>query len=228
MRILIVEDEESLASGIAEALRLNAYSVDIAANGTSADQLMSANFYDLAIVDWGIPPPSGIELIRHWRGEGIEIAILMLTARDELDDRIDGLDSGADDYLSKPFELRELLARVRTLLRRSNKSVNVTYQVDNVELDRRRVEVKLDGNNLQLSPKEFALLEYLMTRQDEVVSRTEIIEHIWDDAYDSVSNLVDVIVYRLRKKIDGDNPKRLLHTRKGAGYMLTSSRIRPE
>jgi DNA-binding response OmpR family regulator len=227
VRILVVEDEEALATSIAEALRINAYSVDIAHNGTSADQLMFANFYDLAIVDWGIPPPSGIELIRHWRNEGIEIAILMLTARDELDDRIDGLDSGADDYLGKPFELRELLARVRTLLRRSDKSVHVAYQVDNVELDRRRVEVKLDGNNLQLSPKEFALLEYLITRRDEVVSRSEIIEHIWDDSYDSVSNLVDVIVYRLRKKIDGDNPKRLLHTKKGSGYMLSSSRIRP-
>ncbi len=224
MRILVVEDEALLADGIVEALRSQAYATDLATEGKSAEYLMYMNTYDLVILDWTIPSPTGIELLRSWRDEGNTTPILMLTGRGEIEDRVYGLDSGADDYLNKPFSLSELLARVRSLLRRREKKQLTTLKAGDLELDRVHRMVSVAGKPVETSPKEFALLEYLITRQDEVVTRTELIEHVWDEAFDSMSNPVDVIVYRLRKKIDANRPP-LLHTKKGVGYVLASQRI---
>ncbi|MCH9697336.1 MAG: response regulator transcription factor [Gammaproteobacteria bacterium] len=223
MRILVVEDDTLLADGIVEALRIESYAVDLAREGVSAENLMYINTYDLVILDWTIPPPTGIELLRSWRVEENTTPVLMLTGRAEVDDCVTALDSGADDYLNKPFSLSELFARVRSLLRRRGKPLQVALKADDLELDRVHRLVSVAGKPVETSPKEFAMLEYLITRQDEIITRTELIEHVWDEAFDSMSNPVDVVIYRLRKKIDG-NRLPLLHTKKGVGYVLASQR----
>ncbi len=223
MRILVVEDEEELASVIVELLEDERYAVDSALTGDEADELMFVNPYDLVILDWTLPGVSGIELLRRWRAEGSEVPVLMLTARRDVDDRVDGLDTGADDYLTKPFSFDELLARVRSLLRRRSKSL-ATLSAGDLTLERASRAVKVAGETVDLAPKEFGVLEYLLTRVGETVSRTELSEHVWDESFDAMSNTIDVIVYRLRKKIDGDRRGKLLHTVKGAGYVLRGER----
>ncbi len=224
MRILVVEDEPLLAEATVEALRLEAYAVDLAADGSSADELMSVNEYDAVVLDWTIPPPNGMDLLRSWRREGHSTPILMLTGRDAVQDRVEGLDGGADDYLTKPFSLAELLARVRSLLRRRETRVHAELVADDLRMDRAARRVEVGSRRVDLSPKEFSVLEYLLTRCDEVVSRTDLIEHAWDDSFDSMSNVVDVVVHRLRRKIDGAADAKLLHTVKGSGYVLRSRR----
>jgi len=224
MRILVVEDEKILAQALVEALEGEYYAVDLAPDGRTASELTAVNQYDLVVLDWTIPPPTGIDLLRAWRKAGLEMAVLMLTARGGIDDRVDGLNTGADDFLPKPFSLRELLARVRSLLRRRDKTLQASLRADDLEMDRASRRVTVTGVELELSPKEFALLEYFLNRCDEVVSRTEISEHVWDDSFDPLGNVIDVTVHRLRKKIDGNRDKRLLHTLKGVGYVLRSHR----
>ena len=224
MRILVVEDEPLLAEATVEALRLEAYAVDLAADGPSADELMSVNEYDAVVLDWTIPPPNGMDLLRSWRRDGHSTPILMLTGRDAVQDRVEGLDGGADDYLTKPFSLAELLARVRSLLRRRETRVHAELVADDLRMDRAARRVEVGSRRVDLSPKEFSVLEYLLTRCDEVVSRTDLIEHAWDDSFDSMSNVVDVVVHRLRRKIDGAADAKLLHTVKGSGYVLRSRR----
>lgn len=224
MRILVVEDEPVLAEATVEALRLETYAVDLAADGGSADELMAVNDYDAVVLDWSIPAPDGIELLRMWRTAGRKTPVLMLTGRTSVAERIEGLDGGADDYLTKPFSLRELLARVRSLLRRPATMVQTELVADDLTMDRAAHTVRVDDRRVDLSPKEYCVLEYLLTRCDEVVSRTDLIEHAWDDSFDSMSNVVDVVVHRLRRKIDGEREQRLLHTVKGAGYRLSSRR----
>jgi DNA-binding response OmpR family regulator len=219
-----VEDEDVLAQALAELLETEFYAVDLATDGRTAEELADVNSYDLIVLDWTIPPPTGIDLLRRWRGQGKETPILMLTGRIAVNDRVDGLNTGADDYLTKPFSLAEFLARVRTLLRRVNRPLQVSLQAGDLVLDRTSHQVTADGQAVELSPKEFALLEYLLLHKDKVVSRTEISEHVWDDSFDSFANVIDVTVHRLRKKIDGERPKHLLHTVKGVGYMLRSER----
>ena len=223
MRILVVEDEEELASVIAEVLEDEHYAVDSALTGDEADELMYVNPYDLVILDWTLPGVSGIELLRRWRAAGSEVPVLMLTARREVGDRVDGLDTGADDYLTKPFSFDELLARVRSLLRRRAKSLQ-TLCAGDLTLERASRAVTVAGEAVVLAPKEFGVLEYLLTRVGETVSRTELSEHVWDESFDAMSNTIDVIVYRLRKKIDGGRDRKLLHTVKGAGYVLRRER----
>ena len=223
MRILIVEDEPELAAVLIDALREARYAVDLASDGASAEELADLNSYDLVVLDWTIPPPTGIELLRRWRQAGLEMPVLMLTGRQGVSDRVDGLDTGADDYLTKPFSMVELLARVRSLLRRRERPLP-TLKAGNLELDPAGRQVTLDGQPLELTPKEFGVLEYLLHRVDQVVSRTEITEHVWDESFDAMSNVVDVVLYRLRKKIDGDSRQKLLHTVKGAGYILRRER----
>jgi two-component system copper resistance phosphate regulon response regulator CusR len=225
LRILVVEDEEVLAQALTEALEGEFYAVDLAPDGQTASELADVNEYDLIVLDWTIPPPTGIELLRSWRGRGKDTPILMLTARSGIGDRVDGLDTGADDFLTKPFSLPEFLARVRSLLRRRSKSLRTTLSAGDLEMDRASRRVTVAGQPLELSPKEFALLEYLLNRTDEVVTRAEISEHVWDDSFDSLGNVIDVTVHRLRKKIDGDNGAKLLHTLKGVGYVLRSQRL---
>jgi len=224
MRILVVEDEESLAEALVEALVDEAYAVDLAATGDAADELMDVNDYDLVVLDWTIPPPSGIELLAAWRGRGRDVPVLMLTGRRQVDDRVDGLDAGADDYLTKPFSFHELLARVRSLLRRRSKPLQVLRAGD-LELERTSRRVTVDGELLELPPKEFGVLEYLLLRAGETVTRTDLAEHVWDDSFDAMSNVIDVLVYRLRKKVDGGRRKKLLRTIKGVGYVLRSERV---
>ena len=224
MRILVVEDEEEMAAALVEALRTERYAVDRAADGHAAEQLVDLHDYDLIVLDWSIPGPSGIELVQLWRERGLHVPVLMLTGRRTVSDRVGGLDAGADDYLAKPFAFAELLARVRTLLRRRERPVCDRLEADDLRVDPRSHEVTLGGRPLRLAPKEFALLVYLLARSDEVVSRTELSEHVWDEHFDPSSNVIDVLIYRLRKKIDGDREQRLLHTAPGAGYMIRSSR----
>ena len=223
MRILVVEDEDELATALVEALRDQRYAVDRAKDGSAASELAEVHRYDAIILDWSIPPPTGVELLRQWRAEGKDVPVLMLTGRRSVTDRIDGLDSGADDYLVKPFAFAELLARVRTLLRRRDRPM-ARAVVDDLEVDRGAHEVTVGGRPLHLSPKEFALLDYLLTHSDQAVSRTELCEQVWDQYFDPHSNVVDVLIYRLRKKIDGDRPDKLLHTIPGGGYMIRSRR----
>lgn len=224
MRILIVEDEDVLADAIREALEDQSYAVDRAANGAEAQELTGVNTYDLIVLDWTLPRgPSGLELLAAWRGDGVQTPILMLTGRREVGDRVDGLDRGADDYLTKPFAFDELLARVRSLLRRREKVLS-KLTADDVELDRAARRVTVAGQEVELAPKEFGILEYLLSHVDETVTRTALSEHVWDDSFDAMSNVIDVLVYRLRKKIDGNRPAKLLFTVKGVGYVLKSRR----
>ena len=225
MRILLVEDDEMIATAVEEALVISHYSVDRVSDGASADEMASVNEYDAIVLDWGIPEPSGIELLRRWRGDGVETPVLMLTGRVEVDDRIDGLDSGADDYLTKPFSLAELLARVRSLIRRRKRVLLPQLAADNVEMDRAAHQVTVEGEAIALSPKEFALLEYLLHHVDQVVTRSDISEHVWDDTFDAMSNVIDVTIHRLRSKIDGGQNGALLNTVKGVGYVLRSARV---
>ncbi|HEY4597427.1 MAG TPA: response regulator transcription factor [Thermoanaerobaculia bacterium] len=224
MRILVVEDEEVLAQALVEVLERESYAVDHAPDGETAEELAAVNEYDLVVLDWTIPPPTGIELLRAWRRAGRGMPVLMLTARAAVDDRVDGLDTGADDFLAKPFSLAELLARVRSLLRRRAKPLQAALAAGDLTMDRAGRRVTVDGRDVELSSKELALLEYFLLHKDEVISRTELSEHVWDDSFDSLANVIDVTVHRLRKKIDGDRPDRLLHTLRGVGYVLKSRR----
>ena len=226
MRILIVEDEPVLAQALVEALEDEFYAVDCAPDGETASELVGVNNYDLVVLDWTIPPPTGIELLRAWRKEGKDIPVLMLTGRSAVGDRVNGLDTGADDFLTKPFSLLEFLARVRSLLRRRERILKTTLQAGDLEMDRAARQVTVAGSELELSPKEFALLEYFLDKKDQVVTRSELSEHVWDDSFDSLGNVIDVTVHRLRKKIDGNRQDRLLHTLKGIGYVLKSERCK--
>jgi DNA-binding response OmpR family regulator len=223
VRILVVEDDELLAMGLVDALEAESYAVDLAGDGARADELMATGEYDLVVLDWNVPPPSGLELLRSWRDHGYDLPVLMLTGRAGVEDRVSGLDTGADDYLTKPFALDELLARVRSLLRRRPRPLQ-PLEAGDLLMDRAARQITVDGEPVRLTPKEFGVLEYLLSRRDEVVSRQELTEHVWDHAFDPSSNTVDVIVYRVRKKIDGDREERLLHTVTGVGYRLSSER----
>ncbi len=214
-----------IATAVEEALVISHYAVDRVSDGLSADEMASVNDYDAIILDWGIPEPSGIELLRQWRGDGVETPVLMLTGRAEVDDRIDGLDSGADDYLTKPFSLAELLARVRSLIRRRERALLAKLAAGDLEMDRAAHQVTVAGQAIALSPKEFALLEYLLHHVDQVVTRTDVSEHVWDDTFDPMSNVIDVTIHRLRSKIDGGQSGALLNTVKGVGYVLRSARV---
>ncbi|HEY2737074.1 MAG TPA: response regulator transcription factor [Thermoanaerobaculia bacterium] len=224
MRILVVEDEEVLADALAEGLRDESYAVDLATRGTEADELMAVNAYDLVILDWTIPAPSGIELLRMWRRAGNDTPVLMLTGRAGVADRVGGLDTGADDYLTKPFAFDELLARARSLLRRRARPLVAALTAGDLEMDRSAHTVRVAGEGIDLAPKEFAVLDYLLLHKGKVVSRAELSEHVWDDSFDSLSNVVDVTVYRLRKKIDGERAEKLVQTLKGVGYVLRDER----
>jgi len=225
MRILVVEDEAELAEALVDALTDEHHAVDHAADGPRASELFAIHDYDLVILDWSIPPPSGGELLQSWRAEGRTTPVLMLTgSKTSVSDKVSGLDIGADDYLTKPFAFAEVRARVRSLLRRRDKPVKTLLRAADLLLDPTARSAGLAGDPIHLSPKEFALLEYLLNRVDEVVDRGELAEHVWDEASDPSSNVVDVLIHRLRKKIDGNRAEKLLRTIPGVGYMLQSER----
>src|SRR5207302_9093273 len=220
MRILLVEDDPRIANFVAKGLREQAYAVDVAATGEDALYQASINTYDLAILDVMIPAPDGFEVCRRLRKSGLLLPILMLTARDATDDRVHGLDTGADDYLTKPFEFRELLARLRALLRRSGELRPHRIAVEDLVLDTAAQAAARGGRQIPLTTKEYALLEYLARNAGRVVGREEISEHVWDETFDPFTNTIEVYVNRLRRKIDERAAKPLIHTRRGAGYML--------
>src|SRR5882672_8694094 len=220
MRILMVEDDSRIARFVAKGLREQAYAVDVATNGEEALDRATINTYDLAILDVMIPPPDGFEVCRQLRKSGLRFPILMLTARDTTDDRVRGLDTGADDYLTKPFKFRELLARLRALLRRSGELRPNRIAVEDLVLDTAAQTAARGGRQIRLTTKEYALLEYLARNAGRVVGREEISEHVWDETFDPFSNTIEVYMNRLRHKIDEHEARALIHTRRGAGYML--------
>jgi DNA-binding response OmpR family regulator len=222
MRILVVEDEPTAANVLAKGLREHAYAVDIAPDGATALEQIAETDYDLIILDILLPRINGLELCRRLRSDDAAVPVLMLTARGGLEDRVEGLDAGADDYLSKPYHFPELLARVRALLRRGPALENAELSVDDLVVDTRARSAARGGTAIQLTTKEFALLEYLMRRRTQVVTRGDIAEHVWDDSFDPMSNLIEVYIQRLRRKIDDGHAVKLIHTRRGAGYTLSS------
>lgn len=225
MRILVVEDEPAAAAVLAKGLREHSYAVDIAPDGAAAMAQVGDADYDLVILDVLLPRINGLDLCRRLRDFGATVPILMLTARGGLEQRVEGLDAGADDYLSKPYHFPELVARVRALLRRGPALTNAELKVADLTIDTRSRNAVRAGREVQLTTKEFALLEYLARRQGQVVTRTDIAEHVWDDSFDPESNLIEVYIQRLRRKIDDGHEVKLIHTRRGAGYTLAIERI---
>jgi DNA-binding response OmpR family regulator len=223
MRVLLVEDEPGAARVLAKGLREHAYAVDLAADGDAALFQVGTTDYDALILDVMLPFKDGLAVCRTIRRAGNDVPILMVTARDAVESRIEGLDAGADDYLVKPFDFGELLARLRALVRRGRQPIlpeRVT--IGALTLDTRSRRASIDDREVLLTAKEYALLEYLARRAGEVVSRLDIAEHVWDEHYDPLSNVVDVYVQRLRRKIDARRPDSFIRTRRGEGYQLVS------
>lgn len=222
MRILLVEDDHRLAQHVARGLRENGCAVDIAGDGVEGAYLAQAEAYDVVVLDIMLPGQSGFEVIRQVRRRGVKVPIMCLTARDGVKDRVLGLDLGADDYLVKPFQFAELLARVRALHRRSPHLAPVKLCCGDLVLDPNTREVQRGGKPITLTPKEFSLLEYLMRRAGSVVTRTAIIENLWDMNFESLTNVVDVFVSHLRAKVDRPFRTELIHTVRGVGYVMKS------
>jgi DNA-binding response OmpR family regulator len=220
VRILLVEDEPRMAQAVAKGLREHAYAVDVSEDGNDALAQASINDYDLILLDVLLPGQDGFEVCRALRARGDATPILMLTARATVDDRITGLDAGADDYLTKPYSFRELLARVRALLRREPQFVPPQLEIDNLVIDSVSHKVTRADQSIDLTAKEYALLEYLARHVGQLVSRAQIAEHVWDDSFEPFSNTIEVYMNRLRKKIDEQHPVKLFHTRRGEGYIL--------
>jgi two-component system copper resistance phosphate regulon response regulator CusR len=223
MRILLVEDDIDAAAVLAKGLREHAYAVDIAGDGRQALDLAEINDYDLIVLDLLVPRVDGLEICRRLRAAGATTPILMLTARGAPDQRVAGLDAGADDYLAKPYHFPELLARIRALLRRGPALASAVLHVENLTIDTRTQQARRGGRQIPLTTKEYALLEYLVRRHGDVVGRADIAEHVWDDSFDPLSNLIEVYIQRLRRKIDDGESVKLIHTRRGAGYCLMAA-----
>ena len=220
MRILLVEDEIKIANFIERGLKEENYVVDVATDGEKAMFLAEINPYDLIILDVMLPHIDGITICRELRKKKINVPILMLTAKNQVRDKVLGLNSGADDYLAKPFDFEELSARIGALLRRNRDDNTGILKIGDLELDQLRHKVKRAGKEIQLSSKEFALLEYLMLNANHVVTRTTISEHVWHEDFDSFTNVIDVFISFLRNKIDKDFKKPLIHTIHGKGYTI--------
>jgi DNA-binding response OmpR family regulator len=220
MRILVVEDEHKLAGVLKRGLEEHGYAVDLAYDGEEGLQFAQLEPYDLIVLDVMLPRLDGYTVCRRLRAERRNVPVLMLTARDTIDDRVAGLDNGADDYLIKPFAFRELLARVRALLRRDGLSKDPVLRVGDLEVDTVSHEVRRAGKPVRLTSKEYAVLEYFLRNPNRVLTRTQIAEHVWDYDFVTMSNVVDVYVGYLRRKLDDEHEPRLLHTIRGTGYQL--------
>ena len=222
MRILIAEDHDTLARSLANGLREEGYAVDLTADGHEAVRMAGATAYDCVVLDIMLPGLDGWAVLRELRSAGRRTPVLCLTARDAVDDRVRGLDLGADDYLVKPFAFAELLARLRTVIRRAHGHASPTLVVGDLEIDVARKAVRRGGQPVSLTAREYALLEYLAHRQGHVVSRTDIWDHLYDGNDENTSNVVDVYVGYLRSKIDRGHERKLIHTRRGMGYVLAA------
>jgi len=222
MRVLVAEDHAPLARSIANGLREEGYAVDLTGDGTEALHWAQTNPYDCLVLDIMLPGRDGWSIVQHLRRAGSQTPVLYLTARDAVEDRVKGLNLGADDYLVKPFAWEELVARVRSLVRRGHGRKAPVLQLADLEIDTAAKVVRRGGKNIILSAKEYALLEYLAHREGQVVSRGEIWDHLYDHADEATSNVVDVYIGYLRNKIDKEYPLKLIHTRRGLGYVLTA------
>jgi two-component system copper resistance phosphate regulon response regulator CusR len=221
MRILLVEDEPSAARFIAKGLREATYAVDVAADGNAAAEQCQQYDYDAIVLDVMLPGRDGLSVCREIRAAGSDVPVLMLTARDAVEARVQGLDAGADDYLTKPFDFRELLARLRALTRRERRPLAPErIEVAGLTIDVPGRRVFRQGREIALTSREYALLEYLARHVGEVVGRADIAEHVWDEHYDAFSNVVDVYIQRLRRKLDDPDGPSMIRTRRGAGYQL--------
>jgi two-component system, OmpR family, copper resistance phosphate regulon response regulator CusR len=222
VRILLVEDQSDAAAMLAKGLREQSYAVDLSRDGEDALYQASINDYDLVLLDIMLPRRNGIEVCQRLRAQGSTVPVLMLTARDAVENRVQGLDAGADDYLIKPFDFHELLARIRALLRRGPEVRPETLRIADLVIDTRSHRAWRTNQAIELTTKEYALLDYLARHAGQVKGRAEISEHVWDDAFDPFSNLIEVYIQRLRRKIDDGHSQKLLHTLRGEGYMLCS------
>jgi len=220
MRILVVEDDRKLAAVLRQGLKEQGFGVDVAEDGAMGLQLALAREYDAVVLDVLLPRHSGFDVLRDLRKRGRPVPVLMLTARSSVEDRVRGLDLGADDYLAKPFDFAELLARLRAITRRPPVAPMTVLMLADLELDPARREVRRAGRKIELTAKEFALLAYLMRKKDTVVTRGMILDHVWDMEYDGGSNLVEVYINYLRRKVDQDFEAKLIHTVRGAGYVI--------
>jgi two-component system OmpR family response regulator len=221
MRVLVVEDDKKIASFVSRGLKEAGYVVDTAERGDDALQVGLHNHYDVAIVDLMLPGLDGLSLIERWRAQKVKIPVIILSAKRSVDDRVKGLQVGGDDYLTKPFAFSELLARIQALVRRSTaRSEPTALTYGDLTLDLLSREVTRDGRKIELQAREFALLEYLLRNAGRVVSKTMILEHVWDYNFDPKTNVIDVLVSRLRSKIDRDFDRKLIHTMRGFGYVL--------
>ncbi len=219
MRILVVEDEAKVAGFIKKGLEEEAYAVDVAEDGEAGLEMLEMNVYDGVILDLMLPKKSGIEVIKEVRAKKLNLPVLMLTARDTLDDKVVGLDAGADDYLTKPFAFKELLARLRSLLRRGRTEI-MLLKVADLSLDPATRKVRRADTEITLTAKEYSLLEYMMRNAGRPLSRTTLSEHVWDINFDRATNVVDVYINFLRNKIDKGFDRKLIHTVRGVGYMI--------
>ena len=218
MRILIVEDSAGIVGFLRKGLREEGYTVEVAMDGDTGFQRAMGERFDAAVVDVMLPGRSGFQLVRDLRDAGVALPVLLLTARDRTEDKVEGLDSGADDYLTKPFEFSELAARLRALLRRSGSGAPATLRVGDLELDPAAHEVRRAGERVELTPKEFALLEFLVRNAERPLSRAVIMEHVWGIRFDPGTNVVDVFINSLRNKLDPE--RRTIQTVRGVGYVL--------
>jgi two-component system OmpR family response regulator len=216
MRVLIVEDEPTLARQLKDTLEAAGYAIDVAGDGEEGHFLGSTESYDAIVLDLGLPEMDGLTVLDKWRKDDIAVPVLVLTARDSWSDKVAGLDAGADDYLAKPFQMEELIARLRALIRRSTGNASSELEVGDVRLDTRSGRVTLKGTPVRLTAQEYKLLAYLMHHKGKVVSRTELIEHIYDQDFDRDSNTIEVFITRIRKKLGAD----LIQTIRGLGYSL--------
>jgi DNA-binding response OmpR family regulator len=223
VRILILEDEHRLGEHLVKGLREEGFAADLASTCERARELVIENPYDLLLLDLMLPDGDGLALLREWRREGRSTPVLALTARDLLADKIAGLDAGADDYLTKPFAFEELLARLRALLRRRVAEPREVLAIADLTLDRTARRVDRGDREIELTPKEFALLEHFLLHPGATLTRSEIAEHVWDERYEARSNVIDVMVARLRRKLESGGAPRLLHSVPGMGYVLRSS-----
>jgi DNA-binding response OmpR family regulator len=220
MRILVVEDDRAVASFVKRGLESEQYAVDVAADGEEAQSLIEAAGFDLVVLDLVLPKVDGLDVLKHIRSRKPSPPVLILSGRARVEDRVKGLDLGADDYLTKPFSFSELAARVRALLRRNPNSFDIILRVADLELDRAERVVKRGGRRIDLTPREFALLEYLMRNAERPVTRAMIIEHVWNFSFDTMTNVVDVYINYLRKKVDQGFERKLIHTVRSVGYEL--------
>jgi len=221
MRFLVVEDERKVAGFIKRGLEQEGYTVDLAADGVEGEEFVLSRSYDMIILDIMLPKKDGLEVLKIVKEDGIKAPVILLTARDSVEDRVRGLNLGADDYLTKPFAFEELLARIRALLRRgSAKVASSVLEYQGLSLDSMTRKASRDGKDIELTLKEYSLLEYLLRNPERVLSRTLIAENVWHQGFDSETNVVDVYINHLRNKVDKDPTKKLIHTVRGVGYVI--------